>query len=999
VLLRTASARAGVSSAIQEEFSGRSVSYLYDTSSNLIGALDPLGNQTSYAYDAPGRMTTIIQPSFPATPFITNRYDSLDRVMTQSYGDGGTWQYFFAGARSEEVDPYGMRRVLYNTPRGKTRLEIQDYLGLNLVTSTTFDGFDRVTETTFPEQNKLAYTYDANSNVLTTIAKPKPGVPALPDLVTSYVYDPTFNKPVQVTDPRGRVTTLAYDAGGNLASVVADNSVSGLKARTTYTWTGAGLPLTVTDPVGTVTSHSYDEFGNRLTTSRAGTTTTFGYNAQGDVASVKDPNGSVATSIFDLARRPVATTTPTTAASPDGLVTASSYDADGRLVQVRQSNGGTLLRTTSATWTPTGKQATATDANGNVTAYAYDLLDRLVRTTDAEGRIATFTFDALSRPLGVFNPAIQAAALVSQTWTPNGLKASLTDAAVGHTTTFTYDRYDRLITIGYPAAPPQAATTETFTYDNNGNIVERRTRANEKFTFDYDGLNRLIMKSVFGGQVVSYSYDLAGRLTSVSDNSAAIVPAVSPTGSTVAYATTYTYDALNQVMKAEWDPAPAATAPAAGPLVTVGHSYDRTNRRIGQTVDDNTWLAYPAGAPSTVTYTANALNQYATVTGLTPSYNANGNLTGDGTYTYGFDAENRLVSASGAGNTAAYAYDGRGWRKGRTVNGTTTISITDTDNREVLEYDGSTGAILRWYAYALGPNDVLNQMNVPGGTRSVFLPDIQDSVIATFSSAGLLAKSAYLPYGGSAAPASPFAYTGQRIEPEAGGLYYYRARHYSSVFGRFLQADPVGYAAGPNLYAYVVNDPLNLVDRFGLVPSSSSYIGQNLAQGTLNLVPGAHYSGLAEQQFQQGNYWTAAGYGVASLLDAGLGVATLGLSTRLGAATRGAVSAVTSYEVGSFNALKARSVVGDNLDLHHAVQAKPAQQVIQNYDRSTAPTIVLPQIDHQIMPKLTGPYGGSARDLLAQDIRNLRNYTDAPNRSLQELIQLNKTQYPEAFVR
>ena len=874
-----------------QDDSGRSVSYLYDPSSNLIGVVDPLGNLTSYAYDVPGRMTTIIQPSFPSTPFISNRYDSLDRVMTQSYGDGGTWQYFFAGARSEEVDPYGMRRVLYNTPRGKTRLEIQDYLGLSLVTTTTFDGLDRVTETTFPEQNKLAYTYDQNSNVLTTAAKAKPGMPALPDLVTSYVYDPTFNKPVQVTDPRGLVTTLAYDAGGNLASVVADNSVSGLKARTTYTWTGAGLPLTVTDPVGMVTSHSYDEFGNRLSTSRAGTTTTFGYNAQGDVASVKDPNGNVTTSSFDLARRLAGAITPATAAAPKGLVTINAYDADGRPVQARQSNGGTLLRTTSATWTPTGKQATTTDANGNVTVNAYDLLDRLVRTTDAEGRVTTYEYDKVSRLIGVFNPAIQATALLTQTWTANGKRASLTDAAVSHITTFTYDRYDRLVTIGYPAAPPQAATTETFTYDPNGNVVERMTRAGEKSTFDYDGLNRLILKAVFGGQVVSYGYDLAGRLTSVSDNSTAIVPAVSPTGSTVAYATTYTYDALNQATKAEWDPAPAATGPPAGPLVTVGHSYDRTNRRIGQTVDDNTWLAYPAGAPSTVTYTANTLNQYATVTGLTPSYNANGNLTGDGTYTYGYDAENRLVSASGAGNTAAYAYDGRGQRKSRTVNGTNTISITDADNREVLEYDGSTGAVLRWYAYALGPNDVLNQMNVPGGTRATFLPDIQGSVIATFNSAGVLAKSAYLPYGGSAAPASPFGYTGQRIEPEAGGLYYYRARHYSSVFGRFLQVDPVSYEAGPNLYAYVINDPLNLVDPLGLIASSSS-IGQNLAQGTLNLVPGTYYSGLAQQEFQQGNYWTAAGYGVASLLDAGLGVATLGLSTRVGATIRAGEVAV-----------------------------------------------------------------------------------------------------------
>ena len=49
------------------------------------------------------------------------------------------------------------RRQLTFTYTGDllTRLEIRDYLGLTLVTTPTFDGLDRVTETTFPEQNKL----------------------------------------------------------------------------------------------------------------------------------------------------------------------------------------------------------------------------------------------------------------------------------------------------------------------------------------------------------------------------------------------------------------------------------------------------------------------------------------------------------------------------------------------------------------------------------------------------------------------------------------------------------------------------------------------------------------------------------------------------------------------------------------------------------------------------------------------------------------------------
>ena len=87
---------------------------------------------------------------------------------------------------------------------------------------------------------------------------------------------------------------------------------------------------------------------------------------------------------------------------------------------------------------------------------------------------------------------------------------------------------------------------------------------------------------------------------------------------------------------------------------------------------------------------------------MTPTYNANGNLTSDGTFTFGYDAENRLTSAVGAGNTASYTYDAQGRRKTKTVNGTTTVFVTDAGNREVLEYDGSSGTILRWYAYGRG---------------------------------------------------------------------------------------------------------------------------------------------------------------------------------------------------------------------------------------------------------------------------------------------------------
>lgn len=61
----------------------------------------------------------------------------------------------------------------------------------------------------------------------------------------------------------------------------------------------------------------------------------------------------------------------------------------------------------------------------------------------------------------------------------------------------------------------------------------------------------------------------------------------------------------------------------------------------------------------------------------------------------------------------------------------------------------------------------------------------------------------------------PYRYTGREYDTES-GLYYYRARYYDSMIGRFLSKDPIGLLGGFNTYAYVGGNPLNFIDPFGL---------------------------------------------------------------------------------------------------------------------------------------------------------------------------------------
>ena len=211
--------------------------------------------------------------------------------------------------------------------------------------------------------------------------------------------------------------------------------------------------------------------------------------------------------------------------------------------------------------------------------------------------------------------------------------------------------------------------------------------------------------------------------------------------------------------------------------------------------------------------TVNGLNQTVSAPGTALAYDGRGNLTTvGGVATYGYDAANRLTSAAGV---ATLSYDPLG-RLYQVSDGATTRFGYD-GGEIVLETDGSN-AVLRRYVKGTGADETIAWYEGAGtSSRRWLMEDERGSVVAVADDTGAaIAINTYDEYGRpGAGNLGRFQYTGQAYIASL-GLYTYKARFYAPSLGKFLQPDPIGYAGGMNLYAYVGGDPVNWNDPSGL---------------------------------------------------------------------------------------------------------------------------------------------------------------------------------------
>lgn len=265
--------------------------------------------------------------------------------------------------------------------------------------------------------------------------------------------------------------------------------------------------------------------------------------------------------------------------------------------------------------------------------------------------------------------------------------------------------------------------------------------------------------------------------------------------------------------------------------------------------------------------TANPVNEITGITEttgpswVTPAYDPNGNMTtlprpdapASG-YSAVYDAWNRLVKLNDGTNTVQEnEYDGQRYRivrkdyAGGTLDETRRFYYTN-QWQSIEERIGSSTVAERQAVWGIRYIDdlVLRNRDTTGNgildERLYALQDANWNVVALADSFGTIQERfAYSAYGTPLFLSAGFVpiagssfewdvlYCGYRIDP--GGLYCVRNRFLHAELGMWLVRDFAAYVDGLNLYAYVGNDPVNLLDGQGVQKYRADIVAKSFING------------------------------------------------------------------------------------------------------------------------------------------------------------------------
>jgi YD repeat-containing protein len=721
----------------------------FDANGNTASRTDWNGNRTNYAYDlarnletsrtegltsggATTPQTRTISTQWHATFRLPTAIAEPLRITTNTYDADGT----ACGARgalcSKSVQPttdangsQGFSATASGDPRVWTYL----YNGNGSVLSVNGPRTDATDVTT--------YTYYPNNDA-------DPGKRGNVETISNGLSHTTsitaynaHGQPLTIVDPNGLTTTMVYDARLRLTSRTAGSEA------TSYTYDGVGQLTRVTLPDGSFLEYDYDDahrlvamndnLGNRITYTldamgnrtaeqvrdpanilaqtrtrefnslnrlfkeigAQSQTTEYAYDNQGNVVSVKDPLNKVTGNQYDALNRLKQVTDPglgvtqygyngldalVSVSDPRSLVTGYAVDGLGNLTQQVSPDTGT----TTNTYDAAGNLLTQTDAKGQATTYAYDALNRVTLITFHDGSKQQYAYDSGANSIGRLASITELDPANQQTYK----------------TSYLYDQHGRALSIN---------TEHAGVIYNVG--------------YSYDSAGRLTSISYPSGRSVNYGFDGLGRVNQVTTTrngeTQAIVSQVAyqpfggVKGFTFGNGQVYTrgidldgrigsYTLGTQSFGIGYDAASRIEfiADLGNGVNTNTYGYDSLDR-LTSAVTPGTPYAYTydavgnrtsksAGSTELYTY-SNTSNRIATVGTRSFSFDANGSTMADGNNTYAYDVRGRMVQATSSIGATSYKVNALGQRVRKTNSQADTVFHYDTNGRLIAESDPGGG--------------------------------------------------------------------------------------------------------------------------------------------------------------------------------------------------------------------------------------------------------------------------------------------------------------------
>jgi RHS repeat-associated protein len=914
--------RTAVTEAAHDAQFRRTTTMQYDAEDNLVQVTDPRGAITVHEYDALNRRTATTE----ALGTLVERtalqfYDATDNLVVQTTGlatgfaallgyynhPSTTVTFYDALNRRVSVTVANETAAEQTTtfeymPKSDNLVKQTDYLGH--ATQYQYDSLDRRTKVIDPVGNVTEIYYWSNDKQARIIQPAVPQLEGYPQLGAhwiGYVYN-ALGQLTRIIDgeelgANARVTTMTYDAAGNLTSTIdptGTNTISGydkLNRRhsmkvgeqpySQYARDAADNLLIVLDPTGKRTTYTYDALNRQSSViDPYGATTVFQYDAAGNLVKQTDRNNRVRTLEYDALNRKAtekwfvnpSATTPTETLSylrdaADNLLTATNaqgtvtmtYDALNRLASSQQPLGSTLTYNYGIYLPQEGgafSQVTMQDNWGGKTVSIYDEANRL--------KFRTYVKHDLTQPGA---PAVPG----------SGFKAELTYTPRNQMRAITYHT-----TADLTAAAPFALGD--YVYNEFGQPLYIYWRRNLVATGTPDWIY---------SDIQIYQYDVPGRLKQEARQAS--------------------LDNNN----------PDSTFNGAGPILNYdGLSQLKTVANSGGVVENRDYDAN--GNPNGRVYLGDRLqsgrDQYQMEWQY--FYDGEGNLirkerlnppAGPEKVTYEYDHNNNLIRFKyQAGNPGSEIvdewridYDALGRRIGMTkyygTLGIQTQFVLDGGN---LYAEIRTNPIEETITYLHG--DTTDQLFARYDSQNhilAYFQNHQQSVMTLLSAADKTIKSRYS-YNGfgkvlnSVTPVNDrFGWTGRDLAmKEYPGdflrLQYNRARWYDPSIERFITEDTMGFAAGDtNLYRYAGNSPTNATDPSGHIFATlaggilgsalgtASYLltatiaGEKISwSGVASAATGGFVAGAIAGAFVDAGYGNVSGIGLVAIgALAGLG--------------------------------------------------------------------------------------------------------------------------------